>query len=180
MNRLTNTQSDFAAEHHGLIHAFLNQKCYPEDEFYGIAASGYLRAVRIYTEREDLQNAYAFSTIAFQCMRSDVSKHFRAEARLKRNADVSPYNEDTDTDDYADSVWESVARKCAAQAVRETLLRVVTPGQRKLAMLRADGYSDREIAKRFGMKPSHVAREIEAAGAAVISLAPELHELIAA
>jgi RNA polymerase sigma-70 factor (ECF subfamily) len=180
MNSLTKEQADFAAEHHGLIRVFLNKKRYPADEFYGIAACGYLRAVRTYTEREDLQNAYAFSTIAFQCMRSTVSHHFRAEACPKRNAVVIQLEEDIYTDDYADSVWESVMRRNAAQTVYETLLRVITPNQKKLAMMRADGYSDREIARRCGMKPSHVTREIEAAADAVISMAPELYELIAA
>jgi RNA polymerase sigma-70 factor (ECF subfamily) len=180
MNPLTKEQSDFATEHHGLIYAFLRQKRYPVNEFYGIAASGYLRAVRIYTEREDLQNAYAFSTIAFKCMRTDVGNHFRAENCPKRNAVVCLYDEDIHTDAYADSVWEDVLQKCAARAAHETLLRVITPDQRRFAMMRADGYSDREIARRCGTKPSRVVSEIKAAGGAIISFAPELLDLIAA
>lgn len=177
---LTKEQTAFADKHHNLIYSFLKDKKYPQNEFFGIAAIGYIRAVRTYSEREDLREAYAFSTIAYWCMRSDVSNHFRAEKSQMRYADTRPYDEDADTDRYVDSVWESVMHNCAAQMAREKLQEVITPRQRKLAMLRADGYSDREIGRRYGIRPSYVAREIESAGDAIRNQAPELLDLIAA
>ena len=180
MNPLTKEQAAFADEHHRIIYVFLREKRYSVDEFFGVAAHGYLRAVRTYTEREDLRSKYAFSTIAFQCMRSVMSNHFRDQARPKRRAVVIQLNEELDADDYADSVWDSVMRSHTAHSACETIMRIITPSQRRFAMMRADGYSDREIAARCGTKPSHVTREIEAAADAVINMAPELLELIAA
>ena len=91
---LTPEQSDFAAEHHNLIYSYLNKRHLPEDEFYDIAAFGYLRAVRKYFEREDLR-AYKFSTIAYPCMQSEIGSYYRSMGAQKRTAEIIPFDDAT-------------------------------------------------------------------------------------
>ena len=93
---------------------------------------------------------------------------------------TQPRDENTDTDSYADQVWESIMKNCASQAMRDNFREIITPRQRKLTMMRADGYSDREIAHYFGVRPYLVKQEIEAACSTVRTRAPELLDLIAA
>lgn len=89
---LTPEQSDFAAEHHNYVYSFLAKRFLSEDEFYDIAIFGYLRAVRNYCERPELQK-YKFSTIAYNSMRSAVGDHFRAQKAQKRMAEIIPFDE---------------------------------------------------------------------------------------
>lgn len=60
---LTEAESKFAAEHHATIYEYLNKARLPENDFYDIVVFGYLRAVRKYLARPELQQ-YKFSTIA--------------------------------------------------------------------------------------------------------------------
>jgi len=98
---LTKEQSDYAAEHHNLIYSYLNMRKLPVNKFYDIAVFGFLRAVRNYFEREDLRE-YKFSTIAYNCMRSDVGNYFRSLKTQKRAANVisfDDYNTQVGADD---------------------------------------------------------------------------------
>ena len=89
---LTKEQSDFAAVHHNYVYSFLGKHGLPEDEFYDVAIFGFIRAVRNYYEREDLRK-YKFSTIAYNCMWSDIGNYFRAQKSQKRTAVVIPFDE---------------------------------------------------------------------------------------
>ena len=84
---LTPEQRDYAAKHHGLVYKFLNNNRLPEDEFYDVVIFGYLRAVRRYHTVSYLRK-YAFSTIAWQAMHSDLFKYRRAQSCQKRSAEV--------------------------------------------------------------------------------------------
>lgn len=86
MNKaLTQKQSDFAAEHHDLVFSFLNRFGYSENDYYDIVVFGYLQAVQVYFERQELRDKYAFSTIAFSRMRGAIGNYFKCESRRIRN-----------------------------------------------------------------------------------------------
>ena len=149
---LTQEQSDFAAEHHNLIFAFLNQKGYPEDEYYDIAAFGYLSAVRSYYAREDLRS-YAFSTIAFSRMRSYVGRHMKQDAaRISRLVSY---------DDYEDIVVDNaspeqtyIKRECA-----ECIEKALSPTQKLALQLLSDG-TLHDLSGRAGVTREEIAGEI--------------------
>lgn len=178
MKPLTKTQADFAAEHHNLIYAFLNKRKYSVDDFYDIAVFGYLHAVQIYLEREELRE-YAFSTIAFQAMRRVMWNHFRAMNCQKRRAEVRPYDEDSDMPVYGGNAWAEPESRLEAKERKVTFLRVLTPMQSRVAHLRADGYSINEVGRRFDMKPRLVEQELNSAGVTIYELAPELLDVAA-
>lgn len=84
---LTPRERRFAETHHRLIAAFLARKRLPVGDFYGVAALGYLDAVRRYLRKTGLRK-YAFSTIANQAMCRSVSHERRKQLTEKRWADT--------------------------------------------------------------------------------------------
>lgn len=84
---LTSEQRKFAADHHNLIYSFLNDNRLSEDDYYDVVVFGYLKAIRDYFLRKDLQE-YSFGTIAWRAMRQSLSNHYKAQKRQKRNAEV--------------------------------------------------------------------------------------------
>ena len=101
---LTQEQREFAAEKHDLIYGFLRYKRLNFDEYYDIAVFGFLKAVRNYIERPELQR-YSFVTIANYSMRSELINHYRKEAvRKKSFLEVSIYTPVSDKDRLMDVI----------------------------------------------------------------------------
>ena len=161
MKKLTTAQSDYAAVHHDLVYAFLNHFKYPEDEFYDVAIFGYLKAVQVYDEREDLQQLYSFSTIAFRRMKDAMAAHFKALNRPCRRAAVEPYEEDTHVSDFAESLWESPEQIICERETTETVLRLLSPEQGNLLTLRTSGHTLREIGADFNISPRKAGQKLK-------------------
>ena len=171
---LSAEESAFAGAHHELIHRFLRRHKLPEDDFYDVAVFGYLRAVRKYLARPELRQ-YQFSTIAFRAMSCDVHHSREYWKRAKRRGLVIPLNEDMDTDDLRDTTVELVDNVIDLGELGRRL----TPRQRRIAMLRADGYNDREIAGSCGIRPKDVAAEMEEARCRVLMIQDSSAEMAA-
>src|SRR5689334_15275719 len=92
MEKLNNEQRVFAEQNHNLIYSFLNSNKLDEDNFYDIAAIGYLKSVKKYFDEEKLRK-YNFSTIAYKTMKREVHNHFSYMSRKKRNANVVSLDE---------------------------------------------------------------------------------------
>ena len=73
-------QRQFAAEQHNLIYAYLNEKGLYHEEYYDIAAFGYLQAVKRYLTQPALRQ-YAFSTIAWRAMSSALHNDTKKKRR---------------------------------------------------------------------------------------------------
>lgn len=149
---LTPEQRDYAAKHHGLVYKFLNNNHLPEDEFYDVVIFGYLRAVRRYHTVSYLRK-YAFSTIAWQAMHSDLFKYRRAQSCQKRSAEVvSLYDTLGPNSNY--SLEETIpSPDKLMQTLEERLLLhelagKVSPQQIDMVRRRAYGYHLREIARQ--------------------------------
>ena len=148
---LSEAQKAFAAEHHGLIYAFLNEERWSEDEFYDIAALGYLRAVLRYDAQPKLRR-FDFSTIAWANMKQSVSAYRRAEER--RMAVEQRYMEAsrTQADPFEDAEYDLLLHALAAVSQEK---------QYELAELRVQGYSIAEIAAKQGMSTYRVRKMIK-------------------
>ena len=166
---LTQEQSDFAAEHHNLIFAFLNKKGYPEDEYYDIAAFGYLSAVRSYFAREDLRN-YAFSTIAFSRMRSYVGRHMKQDA--ERTSRLVSY------DEYENIVFDDTSPELAyiKRECTESIEKTLTPSQKLALHLMSKGTTLNDLSDESGVTRGDLVGEI----INISGFAPALYEAIAA
>lgn len=149
---LTESQRRFAAENHDLIYAFLRERRYDPDEFYDIAAFGFLRAVIRYLTKPELKG-YSFSTIAWPAMHQSIANYCRAEER--RRESEQKYAENTSKahdDSHADLDYILLLHDLAA---------VSSEKQYEFASLRLQGYSIAEIARSQGMAPRRISRMIK-------------------
>lgn len=80
---LTSEEQEFARVRHNLIYTFLNSKKLSIYEYYDIVAIGFLYAVTLYHDREDLKK-YAFSSIAWRRMDSAFSSSLQKRSATKR------------------------------------------------------------------------------------------------
>ena len=149
-------ESAFAEKYHHLIYAYLGKHKLPVDEFYDIAVFGYLRAVRKYLARPELQQ-YKFSTIAYRAMSCDIHHSKEYWSRARRRGEVCPLNEDHDSNDLRDTVSETLDNVISF----EQLTRRITPMQRRIALLRADGYNNKEIVAICKIRRQDVEAEME-------------------
>jgi RNA polymerase sigma factor (sigma-70 family) len=155
---LTQEQQAFAADHHNLVYAFLNDYHLAEDDFYDVAIFGYLRAVKNYFKRAELRQ-YAFSTIAWHCMKSDVFNQFRRQRQLCRNAVTVSL--DAISDDHpalADvfMVENQVIEAMDLSMLRAQLSAALPQEQADVLQLAADGYTLRDIASLWERPLRHI------------------------
>ena len=151
---LTPEQRELAARHHQTIYSYLRGKRLDASEWYDVAVFGYLRAVRLYTERPELQR-YSFTTIAGKTMSSEIDKERRKERRriqpLSLDAEL---NEDGLTlygliGDPKFLPYQQEDEVVAAQYM--PLLEVLTEQQLAVLTMKAQGYTYREIAEALGL-----------------------------
>lgn len=162
---LTAEESAFAEENHDMIRAYLRRHRLPFDDFYDIAVFGYLRAVRKYLARPELRQ-YKFRTIAYRAMSCDVHHSREYWSRARRRGEVCSLNEDQDSSDLRDTAAETLDNVVSF----EELASRITPMQRRIAVLRSDGYSDKEIAAICGIKRQDVPVELENAKCRILNL----------
>ncbi len=149
---LTDFERKFATENHNLIYGFLHQYGYNLETYYDVAAFGYLKAVQIYNRREDLRNKYAFPFICQQYMRSEIGNHFRTENAKKRKPSETVVSLDADysgTENLYNCVGDvngNLPESEILEMERLTdFLNGLSDTQRKIAQMKLDGYSNKEI-----------------------------------
>jgi len=150
---LTHEQQDFAAEHHGLVYAFLNEKRLPDDGFYDIVVFGYLKAVKDYLNNLKLSQKYEFSTIAFTKMNDTLCKHNEYLNRQMRKAHTINLEATIYGDDEIFSLQEIVSAPDSKMMDFETelimleLASKVSKREMDVIRMKANGCGIREIAK---------------------------------
>lgn len=150
IHELTPEQQEFAGEHHNLVYGFLRQNHLDEAEFYDVVIFGYLEAVQDYLERPELSR-FKFSTIAWSRMRSCVVSEYIYQNRPKRNAPRGTYHEEFDTaalNEFLPNRMSAIAETLDNQTLAIRLLSYLTPKEKTVVHLKADGYTYREIAEQ--------------------------------
>lgn len=131
---LTPAQQLFATQHHGLLLKFM---CIHglDDDYYGMLAERYVKTVKTYLETDAL-HGYAFSTILWYRLKSDLNKERRRERRAIVPCSIEGVSEFVGKpDDFSGSLlWEEIES-------------VITHRQAELLRLRAIGFSPGEIAR---------------------------------
>lgn len=119
------------------------------DEYYDVAAFGYLAAVMQYLSDAALRR-YAFSTVAWNKMKQSIANHRRAEARRRdTEAAYAERTLDAQTDPFEELEYNLLLHDLAA---------VSDDRQYELASMRLQGYSISEIARKQGMDHRRVSR----------------------
>ena len=149
---LTDSERKFATENHNLIYGFLHQHSYNLETYYDVAVFGYLKAVQIYNRREDLRNKYAFPFISQQYMRSEIGNHFRTENAKKRKPSetvVSLDAEYSETENLYNCIGDISGNSPESEMLESERLtgfsNNLSDTQRKIAKMKLDGYSNKEI-----------------------------------
>lgn len=140
---LSPEQRQFAAEQHNLIYAYLKEKGLYHEEYYDIAALGYLQAVKRYLTQPALRQ-YAFSTIAWSAMRQSIAAFHRSEER--RKAAECAFVERLP---MATNAWDELERSL----ILHDLAIASSLEQYAVTRLRLQGYSIREAALAQGISP---------------------------
>jgi hypothetical protein len=154
---LTKEQQAYAAEHHGLVYAFLNENKLPDDDFYDIVIFGYLRAVKRYHEEAGLAEKFSFSTIAWGAMRTSLSNHFTGKSRLKRKGDTFSLESAVYGDIEPILLHEILSAPDNSMIDFETevllleLASRVSKREMDVIRMKVNGYGVREIAKKHKM-----------------------------
>lgn len=161
---LTPEQRRFAAEHHGLVYAFLNDKRLPEDEYYDIVIFGYLDSVRRYFTEIKLQQ-YSFGTIAWSGMNGALSNYNRTLRRQKRSANViSIHISKYGHEDTGLSLEETIVpadefmQQLEIRLLLHDLSRRISEQQMDMVRLKSCGYSCQDIAKKQNISKDQVKR----------------------
>ena len=149
---LTDFERKFTTENHNLVYDFLHKNGYSLENYYDVAIFGFLKAVQIYNRREDLRNKYAFPFISQQYMRSEIGNHFRMKDAKKRKPFgimVSLDAEYSETENLYNCIGV-VGGKSPESEIVETerlaeFLSALSDTQRKIAQMKLNGYSSKEI-----------------------------------
>lgn len=99
-------------------------------------------------------------------MSCDVHHSREYWSRARRRGEVCSLNEDQDSSDLRDTVAETLDNVVSF----EELASRITPMQRRIAVLRSDGYSDKEIAAICGIRHQDVPVELENAKCRILNL----------
>ncbi len=150
MHELTNEQKQFAEEHHTLVYKYLSNHELSIEEFYDVAIFGYLLAVQEYLENPDLSR-FSFTTVAWLRMRNCIAKEFIYRNRPKRKATLVPYEEYRESaslEKLLPNRMQTIAESLDNQELALKLLSEMTPKEKEVVFLKANGYTYREIAAR--------------------------------
>ena len=148
LHPLTEEQRIFAEEHHDFIYQYLNGRHLGIEEYYDTVVFGYLEAVQDYLEKPELQQ-YRFSTIARIAMRNALAREWEKQSRPMRKAFLEEYEDDTASlDAFLPSRQERLAEAMDDRDRLLALLSYLTPKERLVVRLQADGYTYREIAEK--------------------------------
>ncbi|MCL2816115.1 MAG: sigma-70 family RNA polymerase sigma factor, partial [Oscillospiraceae bacterium] len=90
-----------------MVYAFLNANRLAENDFYDVIIFGFLQAVKNYSEKPGLALKYAFSTIAWNSMRTSLSDYYQKQSRLKRQAVIIEFETVAD-DENGDLLLDEV------------------------------------------------------------------------
>lgn len=160
---LTKEQRDFSTKWHNLIYTYLHSKELPEEEYYDIVVFGFLRAVKEFSSKPDLQQKYSFSTIAWRKMEDSLFDYYRGQSRQKRQAYVVSLH----SYDGAYTLEEVLPApdKVMAQLETELMLHdlaaLASRQQMAVVRMKSAGYNMREIAKKESIPMKRVRELLE-------------------
>lgn len=141
MERMTEKEKMFAEKNHNLVYAFFRSYQYSIEEHYNTAIWGYLKSVQAYHRDEELRRKYDFPFIAWQYMRSEMGNYFRKENAKKRKPEQKIFSLDIG----CTAAGNSLEDEWIEAELLEIVLENLSEQQRKIANMKVDGYSNREV-----------------------------------
>ena len=165
LGKLTDEQREFAAENHYLVENFLKFRHLDRVEYYDVIIFGFIRAVRKYFMRPELQ-IYSFSTIAIYAMKSDLFNYYRKQGRKMRSAavvslDAPAYDDNNMTIGETIPAPDSVTDYIDMEIMWNNITANLSNDCVKILRMKSDGYDNREIAKIRGISLKNIKGMLE-------------------
>lgn len=149
---LTAEEKSFAEKALNIVYSFLHDFGFDINEYFDIVIFGYLHAVRLYHEREDLRQ-YSFGTIAYRQMRAALYRNQQKNNALGRKCELPEIRLDEkfqESDSEKHEVYSNVqdfADDLITQLYWERILCKLKPEEKKLVEQLVDGKSMSDIAE---------------------------------
>lgn len=160
MQALTDIQREYAEEHHQLIYGFLHEYLLSFEEWYGVAALGYCKAVTRYEPEREL----SFSTFAYRVMLNEVRMEMRkAQAYKRRAVLVSLESELCEGFTLEDTLgYEPHFMEDEPMTAAEEFIGSMDTEQQLIITLLSEGDRQGEIAKKLGVTRGEVSKRVKA------------------
>lgn len=157
---LTEQEKHITEKNHSLVYAFLHRYGYIVDEYYGIAAEGYVKGIQAYCRTMEREKQHTLAFVCWQYMRAELRNHFRnskAKKRVPVEAIVSLDN---------DSGYEFTGNATLETEVMEIeltkqLMENLSVKQRRITELKLIGYENKEIYHHLNISRTTYYRELQ-------------------
>ena len=160
MTPLSAAERQFAEENHGLLYATLHQKHIPLD-YYGDLAEWYLRAVRTWFLRPDLQQKYRFGTIVARTIQGGYLRLNERQARTAATISVSLDEPAYDNRTYSEILPSPLSNpEDQVTDLIPCLYSKLSRAERRVLPYLVSGYPPSEIAEILGISRSGVSQQI--------------------
>lgn len=159
---LTKEEREAAEANHDIVFAFLRHYGYPAEENYNIAIFGYLHGIQKYYRQEEVREKYTLLGTCWYFMRTEMANYHVKESAQKRKPKEPDVRLDADS---AGIEWFYKKGKSAEtetlekENVRE-LLKILSERQRKISIMKMNGYRNSEIMLLLRIPESSFYKEI--------------------
>jgi RNA polymerase sigma factor (sigma-70 family) len=150
---LNKKQQRFAEKNHNLIYKFLNAYRISEDDYYDVIVFGYLQSIKSYFEKPGLSGKYAFSTIAWNTMRTSLANHYQEQSRSKRKAVIididAVINDNGEIISFQEALTtpDSYMMDFETELLMAELASKLSEREMEIIKMKINGYGIRDIAR---------------------------------
>lgn len=162
MSIITPEQQKLAEENHRLIYEFIKIHQLDKEEYYDLLAISLCKAAIHYNKE------YAFSTYAFKIMLNDLRMTYRNKIATKRVPDYMiksfsdsiEYGSKDETFEYETTIksWHNTENEALLKVSIEEYMKTIPLRDRKVLIMRMNGYDYQYIADQIGISRALVNR----------------------
>lgn len=165
---LTEIEKATAEQYHNWIYVFLHEHQYSIEDFYDIAAIGYLKGIQKYMRTPELHTKCSMATVCIYRMKAEIQHHQNKMNTLKRkpangiislDANYSKHDSDMTLADcigttpFEDDVLDN-------EVVSE-ILNSLSESQRQIIAMKLNGYTHNEIHLHLNISMGNVTKELK-------------------
>ena len=156
-----------AEMYHDYITSVLHMLKCSVDEFYDIAAIGYLRAVQAYHRTPGLKDKCALFTVCKYRIHREIGHYFHAQNAAKRKPKEPTISLDAIIEGNNDDYYNCIegGQSCEDIAVEDEdfaeILATMTAQQQRIAMMKMEGYNHTEIKGELKIGQTALKKELD-------------------